>query len=49
MTDSRCWQTIENRISVVESRGYVIMYQLLGGILRDVFSDVNDSFKMLET
>ena len=25
------------------------MYQLLGGILRDVFSDVTDSFQMLGT
>ena len=49
MTNGRCWQTIEKRISIVESRGYESMYQLLGGILRDVFSDVTDSFQMLET
>ena len=49
MTDGRCWQTIEKRISIVKSRGYESMYQLLGGILRDVFSHVTDSFQMLET
>ena len=48
MTDGRCWQTIEKRIPIVKSRGYESMYQLLGGILRDVFSDVTDSFQMLE-
>ena len=49
MTNGRCWQTIEKRNSIVESRGYESMYQLLGGILRDIFSDVTDSFQMLET
>ena len=34
MTDGRCWQTIDKRICIVESRGYESMYQLLGGILR---------------
>ena len=36
-------------ISIVESRGYGSMYQLLGGILRDVFLNVTGSFQMLET
>ena len=49
MTDGWCWQTIKKKISIVESRGYESMYQLLGGTLRDVFSDVTDSFHMLET
>ena len=40
MTDRRSWRTIEKRISLVESRGYESMYQLLGGSLRDVFLDV---------